>query len=336
VAIRSRRQDGLVHTTDQYGPRVVSVEDIDRAAARLDGRVRRTPVLTVEPGAAGLPAATVLKLELLQHTGSFKPRGVFNLLLSRKPVEGVVVASGGNAGLAVAYACRELERTATVFVPSSAPVVKVDRIRQLGAQTVVGGDDYAHAYRAAVRRVSETGELMVHAYDGEELLAGQGTVARELEEQAPDLDTVLVAVGGGGLVGGISSWYAGRVRVVAVEPERAPTLHAALAAGEPVDVDVGGVAADSLGARRIGDHGLAAVLRAGVGSVLVTDAAILEARRRLWQDLRLVTEAGGATALAALTSGAYVPQDGERVGVVLCGGNTDPVDLSPSHPAGKE
>ena len=161
MAIRSRRQDGLVHTTDQYGPRVVSVEDIDRAAARLDGRVRRTPVLTVEPGAAGLPAATVLKLELLQHTGSFKPRGVFNLLLSRKPVEGVVVASGGNAGLAVAYACRELERTATVFVPSSAPVVKVDRIRQLGAQTVVGGDDYAHAYRAAVRRVSETGELMV-------------------------------------------------------------------------------------------------------------------------------------------------------------------------------
>jgi len=159
---------------------------------------------------------------------------------------------------------------------------------------------------------------------------------RRLEEQAPDLDTVLVAVGGGGLVGGISSWYAGRVGVVAVEPERAPTLHAALAAGEPVDVEVGGVAADSLGARRIGDHGLAAVLRARVGSVLVTHAAILGARRRLWQDLPLVTETGGATALAALTSGAYVPQDGERVGVVLCGGNTDPVDLSPSRPADKE
>lgn len=312
------------------------MEDIDRAAARIDGRVRRTPVLTVETGAAGVPGAAVLKLELLQHTGSFKPRGAFNLLLSRKSVEGVVVASGGNAGLAVAYACRELGRAATVFVPSSAPVVKVERIRQLGAQTVVGGEDYAHAYQAAVRRVSETGELMVHAYDGEELLAGQGTVARELEDQAPDLDTVLVAVGGGGLVGGISSWYAGRVGVVAVEPERAPTLHAALAAGEPVDVEVGGIAADSLGARRIGDHGLAAVLRARVGSVLVTDAAILEARRRLWQDLRLVTEPGGATALAALTSGAYVPQDGERVGVVLCGGNTDPVDLSPARPADTE
>lgn len=330
------RSASLVHTTDQYRPSVLSVEDIDGAAARIDGRVRRTPVVTVETGAAGLPAAAVLKLEFLQHTGSFKPRGVFNLLLSRESVEGVVVASGGNAGLAVAYACQELGRAATVFVPSNAPAVKVDRIRQLGAQTVVGGDDYAHAYEAAFRRVNETGELMVHAYDGKELLAGQGTLARELEEQAPDLDTVLVAVGGGGLVGGISSWYAGRVRVVAVEPERAPTLHAALAAGEPVDVEVGGIAADSLGARRIGDHGLAAVIRARVESVLVTDAAILEARRRLWQDLRLVTESGGATALAALTSGVYVPQDGERVGVVLCGGNTDPVDLSPSRTADKK
>lgn len=309
---------------------MVDVEGIARAAERIRGHVRHTPVLTVEAGEAGLPVRCVLKLELLQYTGSFKPRGVFNLLLSRRPETGVVVASGGNAGLAVAYACRELGLAATVFVPTSSPAIKIDRIRQLGARAVVGGDFYAAAYEAALERVESSGELLVHAYDGEELLAGQGTLALELSEQSPDLDTVLVAVGGGGLIGGVSSWYAGRTRVVAVEPERAPTLHAALAAGEPVDVDVAGVAADSLGARRIGQHGFDAARRAQVSSVLVSDEAILDARRRLWEDVRLVTEAGGATALAAVSSGVYRPAAGERIGVLVCGGNTDPADLSPA------
>lgn len=194
---------------------------------------------------------------------------------------------------------------------------------------VAAGQAYAQAYEAAAARVADSGELFVHAYDAPEVLAGQGTLARELEQQAPELDTVLVAVGGGGLIGGISSWYSGRTRVVAVEPALAPSLHAALAAGCPVDVEVGGVAADSLGARRIGALGLAAARDAEVESVLVEDGSIIAARQLLWDQLRLVTEPGGATAVAALLSGAYRPAPAERVGVVLCGGNTDPHDLVP-------
>lgn len=285
--------------------------------------------MTLEAGAGGVDVDCILKLELLQHTGSFKPRGVFNLLLSRPSAVRVVMASGGNAGLAVAYAGRELGVEATVFVPSSSPAVKVDRIRALGARVVVGGSSYAQAHDAAAGHADATGDLLVHAYDAPELLAGQGTLARELEEQASELDTVLVAVGGGGLVGGIASWYGRRTQVVAVEPVSAPTFHAALSAGERVDVDVAGVAVDSLGARRIGAHGFRAARAAGVLSVLVSDEAITAARRALWEDLRLVTEAGGATALAALSSGAYRPAPGERVGVLLCGGNTDPRDLVP-------
>lgn len=311
---------------------MVGAEEIEAAAQRIAGRVRRTPVVDVEAGAAGSPVPCTLKLEQLQHTGSFKPRGVLNLLLARRPGTGVVTASGGNAGLAVAYAARELGLGATVFVPTTSPAVKVERIRDLGAEVVVGGDRYADAFEAAGVHRERTGELFVHAYDGEEILAGQGTVARELEQQAPDLDTVLVAVGGGGLMGGIASWYAGRVKVVAVEPERAPTLHAALAAGGPVDVDVSGVAADSLGARRIGATGFAAARAAGVVSVLVPDEAIASARTGLWRDLHLASEAGGAAALAALGCGAYRPAPGERVGVVLCGANTDPSDLVPPAP----
>lgn len=304
----------------------VEPADVQRAAEQIAGRVRRTPVVRLEPGALGLPGV-VLKAEQLQHTGSFKPRGVFTLLLSRRPTSGVVAASGGNAGLAAAYACRELGLHATVFVPRSSPSVKVQRIAALGASVVVGGEHYAQAYEAALAHAERTGDLLVHAYDAPEVLAGQGTVALELQQQAPEVDTVLVAVGGGGLVGGICSWYGDRVRVVAVEPERAPTLHAALAAGEPVDVEVGGLAADSLGARRVGALGLAAARDAGVHSVLVQDADIAAARQRLWDEVRLVTESGGAAALAALTSGAYRPAMGERVAVVLCGGNTDPHDL---------
>lgn len=311
---------------------MVSAGDVEAAAERIAGRVRRTPVVDLEAGAGGSPVGCVLKLEQLQHTGSFKPRGVFNLLLARQPTGGVVTASGGNAGLAVAYAARELGLRATVFVPTTSPAVKVERIRDLGADVRIGGDRYADAHEAAAAHRERTGELFVHADDGQEILAGQGTVACELEQQAPDLDTALVAVGGGGLMGGIASWYHGRVRVVAVEPQRAPTLHAALAAGEPVDVDVSGVAADSLGARRIGAGGFAAARAAGVVSVLVPDEAIARARTALWRDLHLASEAGGAAALAALGCGAYRPEPGERVAVVLCGANTDPSDLVPPAP----
>lgn len=306
---------------------VVEAVDVERAAARIAGRVRRTPVVRLGAGALGLPAGAVLKVESFQHTGSFKPRGAFNLLLAGHPSTGVVAASGGNAGIAVAYACRELELQATVFVPSSSPPVKVRQIAALGAAVVVGGAYYAEAYDAALLHAGATGDLLVHAYDAPEVLAGQGTVALELEQQAPEVDTVLVAVGGGGLIGGICSWYGDRVQVVAVESERAPSLHSALAAGTPVDVEVGGVAADSLGARRVGALGFAAVAAQGARSVLVRDDDIAKARQRLWDELRLVTEAGGATALAAVTSGAYQPAPGERVAVLLCGANTDPHDL---------
>ncbi len=311
----------------------VTREDINRAAERLAGRIRRTPVLRLEAGALGsaLGSTTgwVLKVESMQHTGSFKPRGVFNLLLSRPTPSGVVTASGGNAALAVAYACQQLRLPATVFVPRSAPPVKINRVAALGARIEVGGDYYAHAYDAAVEHAARTGDLFVHAYDGPEILAGQGTVARELEQQAPEVDTVLVAVGGGGLIGGICSWYGARTRIVAVEPRQAPTLHAAVQADRAIDVEVSGIAADSLGARRIGVHGLAAIRAAGALSVLVTDSDISAARQRLWDDTRLVAEPGGATALAALTSGAYQPAPDECVAVLLCGANTDPRDLVP-------
>ena len=300
---------------------------IEQAADRIAGHVRRTPVLTVEQPTVGLPAGAVLKLELLQHTGSFKARGAFNTLLSAPGRPDVVVASGGNAGLAVAYACRELGLSATVHVPTGAPPVKRSRIAAYGATVVDGGGSYAEAYEGAVAHAARTGDLLVHAYDAPEVLAGQGTVALELEAQAPEVDTVLVAVGGGGLLGGICSWYAGRVRVVGVEPVRAPCLHDALAAGRPVDSEASGVAADALGARRVGALGLEAALATGTRSVLVDDADIVAARQRLWDELRVVAEPGGATALAAVTSGAYVPEPGERVAVLLCGANTDPHDL---------
>lgn len=307
----------------------VTREDVERAAQRIAGRVRRTPVVHLEAGALGGSWRCVLKVESMQHTGTFKPRGVFNLLLSRPTAAGVVTASGGNAGMAVAYAAQQLRLSATVFVPSSTPSVKASRIRALGARIEVGGDYYADAYTAAVEHAGRTGELFVHAYDGHEILAGQGTVALELEQQAPEVDTVLVAVGGGGLLGGICSWYGTGTRIVAVEPEQAPTLHAGLGAGQPVDVEVSGVAADSLGARRIGVHGFAAARAAAVHSVLVADNDITAARQQLWDETRLVTEPGGAAALAALTSGAYQPAANERVAVVLCGANTDPHDLVP-------
>ena len=308
-------------------------EDVEQAAARVAGHVRRTPVTDVEPEAFGTPGALCLKLEHLQHTGSFKARGAFNRVLAAHErgeltSSGVVAASGGNAGLAVAYAAASVGAAAEVFVPATAPAVKVTRLRSLGAQVVQEGSEYAEAYAAAVHRAEASGALFCHAYDQPEICAGQGTLALELVQQAPNVDTVLVAVGGGGLMAGVAAALEGRARVVGVEPDTVPTLHAALAAGGPVDVDVSGVAADSLGARRLGDIAFSVAERCVVQSVLVTDADVVQARRALWQQCRLVVEHGAATALAALLAGAYRPQPGERVAVVLCGANTDPSDLA--------
>jgi threonine dehydratase len=310
--------------------------EIDAAAARIAGHVRETPLLPLESGAFGLASPIVLKLESLQHSGSFKARGAFNSLLSLDvPEAGVIAASGGNHGAAVAYAAGRLGHRAEIFVPEISSPVKVQRLRDYGAVVHQIGANYGEALAASRRRILETGALAIHAYDQAEVLAGQGTVAREFERQAMALggiDTLLVAVGGGGLIGGIAAWFAGRmvgpqVRLIAVEPERCPTLHSAFAAGEPVDVAVGGVAADSLGASRVGSLMFPIAQRAVDEVLLVPDEAIKAAQSALWQNLRLAVEPGGATALSALVCGVYKPARGERVGVLLCGGNVDPATL---------
>jgi threonine dehydratase len=271
----------------------------------------------------------VLKLELLQHSGSFKPRGTFNRLLTAQvPAAGVIAASGGNHGAAVAYAARRLGLMAEIFVPATSPAAKVSRIASYGARVVQGGETYAEALAASHARQAETGALEVHAYDHDDVVAGQGTVGRELEQDAPDLTHILVAAGGGGLIGGIAAWYAGSAAVISVEPEACPTLHDALRAGRPVDAAVGGVAADSLGARRVGARMFPIAQRFVSSAVLVPDAAILAAQRLLWERFRLLAEPGGATAVAALLSGRFRPPEGARVGAVVCGANTDPATLS--------
>jgi threonine dehydratase len=310
------------------------VTSIDRASIEairpvIAPYVRRTPVVEVDGGDVGLPGvALVLKLELFQHSGSFKARGAFaNLLLRPIPEAGVVAASGGNHGVAVAYAARRLGIPARIFLPTISSPAKIRRIREYGAELVVGGERYADALAASQAWVERSGALPVHAFDQRETLLGQGTLAAELAEQAPDLDVLLVAVGGGGLIGGIAAWYSGRVRVVGVEPVAAPTLSEALRAGKPVDAVAGGIAADSLAPRRVGEL-MFPIARAHVERVaLVEDAAIRGAQEALWTALRVVAEPGGAAALAALLSGAYVPKVGERVGVVVSGGNTTAVDF---------
>jgi threonine dehydratase len=303
---------------------VIDRSDVEAAAERLGWRVRRTPSVVVDAEPFGHPLA--LKLELLQHTGSFKARGMLNRLLATgQPAGGTVIAaSGGNAGLAVAYAARELELSARIVVPVSAPTVKVRQLRALGAEVTQAGAYYGDAYAVAARVAEETGVPLVHAYDQPEVAAGNGTLALELVEQIGPVDTVLVAVGGGGLAAGVAAALAGRARVVGVEPQGCPTLHAALAAGGPVDVEVGGIAADSLGARRVGEVCWAVAKETGLTSVLVPDEAVARARGRLWARLRVLAEYGGAAALAALLTGAYLPEPGERVAAVVCGGNTDP------------
>jgi len=291
--------------------------------------VRVTPVVEVRGGDFGLGDFSItLKLELFQHSGSFKARGAFTNLLTREiPAAGVVAASGGNHGAAVAYAAMRLGVPAKIFVPTVSSPAKVERIRAYGADLAIVGDRYADALAASEAWVARTGALAVHAYDQLETLLGQGTLGMELAGQAA-LDTVLVSVGGGGLLGGVAAWYAGKIKVIGVEPESAPTLTEALKAGRPVDAPAGGIAADSLAPRKVGEL-MFPIARAHVATVLlVSDAAIRRAQDALWSAVRIVAEPGGAAAFAALLGGAYAPAAGERVGVIVSGGNSTAVDFA--------
>ena len=292
--------------------------------------VRFTPTVVVPGSDFGIGETELaLKLELTQRAGSFKARGAFaNLLLRPTPAAGIAAASGGNHGAAVAWAAMTLGKAARIFVPTVASDAKVERIRRSGAELVVTGDRYADALAACEAWVEESGALSVHAFDQAETILGAGTVGLELERQCPRLDTLLVPVGGGGLIGGVGAWYSGRAAVVGVEPEAAPTLTQALAAGRPVDAEDGGIAADSLAPRRVGALTLALAQRNVNQVVLVAEEAIRRAQAALWEVLRLVAEPGGAAALAALLSRRYVPRAGERIGVVVSGGNTTAVDFN--------
>jgi threonine dehydratase len=309
---------------------MISAQDISSAYAIITPHIRRTPVMEVDGADFGVAGKTlVLKLELLQHAGSFKARGAFTNLLTRKvPRAGVVAASGGNHGAAVAFAAMKLNMRAKIFVPSVASPAKIQQITEYGAELVIGGERYADALTASEDWVEHSGAMPIHAFDQAETLLGQGTVGLELEQQANRLTTLLVAVGGGGLVAGIAAWYGGRVKIVGVEPDKAPTLTRALEAGQPVDAEAGGIAADSLAPRRIGRLAFPIAQRYVDRTVLVSDDAISNAQRQLWKTLRVVAEPGGAAALAALTSGGYVPDPGERIGVLICGGNTTAVNFA--------
>jgi threonine dehydratase len=310
----------------------ITPQAIEQTFGVIRPYIRATPIVEVAGVDLDVPCEVVtLKLEQLQLAGSFKTRGAFTHLLTRAvPEAGVVAASGGNHGAAVAYAAGRLGIPATIFVPSISSPAKIDRIRSYGAELVVAGDRYADALAMSQAHADRTGALQVHAFDHLETILGQGTLGYELSRQAPALDTILVAVGGGGLIAGIASWYANRARVIGVEPEAAPTLTAALKAGRPVDAPAGGIAADSLAPRRIGELVFPIARDFVHRVVLVDDAAIRAAQRRLWKALQVVVEPGGAAALAALQSGAYRPADGERVGVVISGANTTAVDFGPS------
>lgn len=293
--------------------------------------IRRTPVVEVRGrdfGIDGLGDVTLLfKLELLQQSGSFKARGAFaNLLLRKVPPAGVVAASGGNHGVAVAHAARELGVPARIYVPTISTPAKIERIRATGADLIVGGERYADALAASQAWAAEAGALQIHAFDQDETLMGAGTLGLEIEDQIGLPDAVVAAVGGGGLIGGIAAWFAGRTRVIGVEPELAPTLAHALAAGQPVDAPAGGIAADSLAPRRIGER-MFPIAQRYIESVLVTDEAIAAAQRALWGALRIAAEPGGVTALAGLLSRRFAPPTRSRVVVVVSGGNTSAVSF---------
>jgi threonine dehydratase len=307
----------------------ITPQTIARCAGIIRPYIRRTPVIEIDAVEFGLAAAPLtLKLELLQHSGSFKARGAFANLLTREvPEAGVVAASGGNHGAAVAYAAMRLKKPARIFVPSVSSPAKIARIRDYGADLLVGGDGYADALAASEISAQQTGAMLVPAFDQDETIMGQGTIGLEMAEQAPDIDTLLVAVGGGGLVAGIAAWYAGRIKVIGVEPLASPTLSKALEAGRPVDAEAGGLAADSLAPRRVGERVFPIVQRYAPHTVLVSDDAIAEAQAMLWRALRIVAEPGGATAFSAILSGAYKPKAGERVAIVISGGNTVAVNF---------
>lgn len=309
---------------------MISAEQIQSTYKIIAPHVRRTPVIEVDGEDFNLAVAGLnLKLELFQHAGSFKVRGAFANLLTRKiPGAGVVAATGGNHGAAVAFAAMKLKVPAKIFVPSVASPAKIQQIKEYGAEIEIAGERYADALAASELWVTKTGAMPIHAFDQEETLLGQGTVGLEFEQQAPALDTLLVSVGGGGLIGGIAAWYQGKIKVIGVEPEAAPTLTRALEAGHPVDAIAGGIAADSLAPKRVGEVNFAIAQRYVARTVLVTDDAIREAQQLLWKTLRIVAEPGGAAAFSALTSGRYVPRNDERVGVLVCGGNTVAVDFS--------
>ncbi|MEQ1684982.1 MAG: threonine/serine dehydratase [Burkholderiaceae bacterium] len=312
----------------------VTQEHITSAALRVAPHVRTTPLWVLPSASLALPAGTPefevwLKLEQLQRSGSFKARGMFNRLLSNPiPAAGVIAASGGNAGIATAVAARALGVPAEIYVPGVITAAKRERLATLGATVVIAGDAYADALAACEARQRETGALMTHAYDQPEVVAGAGTLAREIEAQQSTPDSVLVSVGGGGLVAGIAAWFAGRSRVVALEPELAPTLFAARAAGTPVDVAVSGIAADSLGARRIGQIAWSVAQQHVAEALLLTDDAIREAQRWMWKEFKLAVEPAAALPLAALRSGAVRPRAGERVCLIVCGANLDPATLA--------
>jgi threonine dehydratase len=302
---------------------------IERVASLIRPYVRLTPIIETSGSDFGLePCRLTFKLELLQHASSFKTRGAFtNLLLRKVPDAGVVAASGGNHGAAVAYATQRLGVRAKIYVPTVSSPAKIARIRSYGAELAIVGETYADALAESDVWAAESGALSIHAFDQLETLIGQGTLGMEFETQARDLDTILVAVGGGGLIGGILAWFERRVRIVGVEPFTAPTLTEALKAGHPVDAPVGGVAVDSLAPRRVGALVFPIVQSHLDRVVLVTDDAIRRAQRVLWDSLRIAAEPGGVTALSALLSGAYHPASHERIGVVISGGNTDAVNF---------
>ena len=311
------------------GTAAVTRERIAATERLIRARVRRTPVIRLDRADFGLPPGPlVLKLEQLQHSGSFKVRGGFaNLMLRGLPAAGVVAASGGNHGAAIAYVAQVLGIPARIFVPTVSSPAKISRIRGYGAELVVTGETYAEALAAAQAWTATSGALPVHAFDQVETMLGAGSLAVELEQQAADVDTVLVGVGGGGLIAGIAASYAGAVRVIGVEPERAPTLTMALRAGAPVDAPVGSIAVDSLAPKRIGEHTFPVISAFVQQTLLVTDDEIDQAQRLLWDRLRLVGEPGGSAALAALLAGHHVPAADEVVAVVLSGANTTAVQF---------
>src|SRR5258705_1521799 len=307
--------------------------DRDQIAAAekiIRPHIRRTPILELPGADFGLDSISLIfKLEFLQHAGSFKPRGAFTNLLTRDvPKAGVVAASGGNHGVAVAYAAGKLGIPAKVFVPTVASSDKIDRIRRSGADLVITGDRYADALAASEAWLAQSGAMSIHAFNQCETLLGQGTVALEFDQQYPRLDTLLVSVGGGGLIGGIASWYGSKIKLIGVEPEAAPTLSNALNAGRPVDSHAGGIAADSLAPKRVGELMFPVAQTYVEKVILVNDHEIAQAQEALWSVLRVVTEPGGATAFAALLSARYQPKPGERVGILLCGANTTAVTFT--------